>query len=203
MWLFCLECHSLFALGRHQVLYCRLKPQILVFYRFCPHFRCFNFVAITKYVLTLYCLNNIHACLFVYPLLFFSLYCWLPNGMKWFLPYKTEKDLFVCSVVLLFLSVLNVWSELNLFSEDCSSIGSYWFITSMNILFGEQPLGQATDLYACLWTRLLWNGVWPKQAPLFSACLSHVCFQAFIWRHRCCCLQVWFVRESLSLQADM
>lgn len=70
-----------------------------------------------------YCLTNIHACLFVYPLLFSSSYCWLPNGMrKWILPYKTEKDLihlFYCTFVFVCLECV---VRVKLMLEDCSSI---------------------------------------------------------------------------------
>ncbi len=99
------------------------------------------------------------------------------------------------------LSVLGVWWKWFGYSED------------VNISVVEQPLGRASRT-ACV---RLFIAVWAfdqgcygsrglVQTGLFLsfACFSSsVCYQAFVWRHRCCCQQVWLVAENLSLQADM
>lgn len=154
----------------------------------------------------LYCLNNIHACLFVYPLLFSSWFCWLPKRIrKCFLPYKTDKDLFVCLFYCTFVSVLNVWSELNWCSEDCSSTGSYWFMVyhvHEYLVWGAAVGSSHRSACKPLNKAVMERGSCPSRLLCFL-----LVYPLFVFKHLYDATAAAVYRsglsENLSLQADM
>lgn len=130
----------------------------------------------------LYCSGNIHACLFMYPLLSLCRsVCYPRVSDKGFCLIRQTKT---CSFVLLkFCFCLErAMRE----SEDCSSTRFNQFMVYQ---FHEYRVWGAAigSSHRSALTRPSWNGG-PSRPLVF--CL---CPRAFVWRHRCCCLQVWFV----------